>query len=123
MKKILLVSMMALGLGTVAMAKSENHGNHMRGNRMGSHNRCSENSNEQLEIRKAIKDNPKFDQWQIELQEIKVKLMKEMAKDTPNFTEIEKINREKAVVQAKMRTERMRIKYKFDQQIEENKNN
>ena len=122
MKKILLVSMMALGLGTVTLAKGENQ---MRGNRMrmNSHNRCLENSVEQQKIRKAIKDNPKFDQWQIELQEIKVKLMKEMAKDTPNFSEIEKINKEKAVVQAKMRTERMRIKYKFDQQIEDNKNN
>lgn len=125
MKKLLLVSIMALGLGSVAMANEGTHlnkGSH-RMTRTRKHSNCGETSKERQLMREGIKDNPKFDQWKIELQEIKVKLMKEMAKDSPDFTEVGRINREKAEVQAEIQTERMKMRYNIEKELEKNKSN
>ncbi|MGL5918293.1 MAG: hypothetical protein ACRCYM_03510 [Cetobacterium sp.] len=117
MKKFLLVAMMALGLGTVAMAKG-NNGHRMSGDMMRNNggkmmaNQCG-TSEEKLAMREKMRTNPKLQEGRIKLQENKLSMMKEMAKDTPNFTNIEKINKDKANIQAEMKTERMKMRYEM----------
>lgn len=115
MKKFLLVSIMALGLGTVAMAKG-NTGHRMTG----THNndgkmimgQC-QTSEEKALMREKMRTNPKLQQGRIKLQENKVAMMKEMAKENPDFSNIEKINKERANIQAEMKTEQMKMRYEM----------
>lgn len=129
MKKLLVVSIMALGLGTAALANegtNSNRGTHRTHSRLThkKHSNCrGTNSKERELMREAVKNNPKFEQWQIELQENKVKLMKAMANDTPNFTEIGEINKERAIIQAEIKTERMVIKHNIDKELEKTQSN
>ncbi|WP_047382791.1 MULTISPECIES: hypothetical protein [unclassified Cetobacterium] len=117
MKKFLLVSMMALGLGTVAMAKG-NNGHKMSSEMMRNNggkmmtNQCQTNE-EKLAMREKMRTNPKLQEGRIKLQENKLAMMKEMAKETPNFTNIEKINKDKANIQAEMKTEQMKMRYEM----------
>ena len=114
MKKFLLVSIMALGLGTVAMAKGNNghksssNGHHNGGKMMTG--QCQTNEEKSL-MREKMRSNPKIQEGRIKLQENKVAMMKEMAKENPNFANIEKINKDKANIQAEMRTEQMKMRY------------
>ena len=114
MKKFLLVSMMALGLGTVAMAKG-NNGHRMSGNTYNNGGKmmtgqCQTNEEKAL-MREKMRTNPKLQEGRIKLQENKVAMMKEMAKENPNFTNIEKINKDRANIQAEMKTEQMKMRY------------
>ncbi|MGL5544780.1 MAG: hypothetical protein ACRDB6_06700 [Cetobacterium sp.] len=117
MKKFLLVAMMALGLGTVTMAKG-NNGNRMSGDMMRNNSskmmtkQCSTNE-EKLAMREKMRTNPKLQEGRIKLQENKLAMMKEMAKETPNFVNIEKINKDKANIQADMKTEQMKMRYEM----------
>lgn len=118
MKKFLLVSMMALGLGTVAMAKG-NNGHRMSVDGMGHNNggkmmmgQCQTNE-EKAMMREKMRTNPKLQEGRIKLQENKVAMMKEMAKENPNFTNIEKINKDRANIQAEMKTEQMKMRYEM----------
>ncbi|MEG1583416.1 MAG: hypothetical protein RR344_05670, partial [Cetobacterium sp.] len=49
----------------------------------------------------------------IKLQENKLSMMKEMAKDKPDFATIEKLNKEKGNIQAEMKTEKMKLRYEM----------
>ncbi|MGL4653016.1 MAG: hypothetical protein ACRCZH_04095 [Cetobacterium sp.] len=117
MKKILLVAMMALGLGTVTMAKG-NNGHRMSGDMMRNNSskmmtkQCTTNE-EKLAMREKMRTNPKLQEGRIKLQENKLAMMKEMAKETPNFANVEKINKDKANIQADMKTEQMKMRYEM----------
>ncbi len=118
MKKFLLVSMMALGLGTVAMAKG-NNGHRMSADGTRHNNsgkmmmgQCQTNEEKAL-MREKMRTNPKLQEGRIKLQENKVAMMKEMAKENPNFTNIEKINKDRANIQAEMKTEQMKMRYEM----------
>lgn len=118
MKKFLLVSIMALGLGTVAMAKGKN-GHRMSVDGMGHNNggkmmmgKC-QTSEEKALMREKMRTNPKLQEGRIKLQENKVAMMKEMAKENPDFSNIEKINKERANIQAEMKTEQMKMRYEM----------
>jgi len=117
MKKFLLVSIMALGLGNVVMAKNhEGHrmsGESMRNNSGRMMNTECLTNEEKTAMRENMKINPKLKEGRIKLQENKLALMKEMSKETPNFTNIEKINKDKANIEAEMRTEKMKIRYEM----------
>ncbi|MCQ8211960.1 hypothetical protein NON08_05380 [Cetobacterium somerae] len=114
MKKFLLVSMMALGLGTVAMAKG-NNGHRMSNNTYNNGGKMMvgqcQTSEEKALMREKMRTNPKLQEGRIKLQENKVAMMKEMAKENPNFTNIEKINKDRANIQAEMKTEQMKMRY------------
>ncbi|MDX8336774.1 MULTISPECIES: hypothetical protein [Cetobacterium] len=118
MKKFLLVSMMALGLGTVAMANGNNGHRGFQGNQKYNSGKMStrqcqgsQTNEERALMREKIRTNPKLQEGRIKLQENKVAMMKEMAKETPNFSNIEKINKDRANIQAEMKTERMKMRY------------
>lgn len=118
MKKFLLVSIMTLGLGTVAMAKG-NNGHRMSVDGMGHNNggkmmmgKC-QTSEEKALMREKMRTNPKLQEGRIKLQENKVAMMKEMAKENPDFSNIEKINKERANIQAEMKTEQMKMRYEM----------
>lgn len=130
MKKLLVVSIMALGLGTVAMAqgnkenKMSNSGKNQNKNNkmMESHKMmggdCFSNE-ERAQMREKMRTNPKIKEGKIKLQENKVELMKEMNKENPDFNKIEKINKNSADIQAEMKTEQMKMNYEI---LKANKN-
>ncbi|MEG0136314.1 hypothetical protein [Cetobacterium sp.] len=115
MKKFILVSMMAIGLGATAMAKG--HGSHqMNGNMMTTGNKMMmqcQTSEEKAMMMEQMKNNPKLRDGRIKLQENKLSMMKEMAKDKPDFSTIEKLNKEKGNIQAEMKTEKMKLRYEM----------
>lgn len=118
MKKFLLVSIMALGLGTMAMAKGHSE-NKMSADGKG-HKSCEkmmmgqcQTKEEKALMREKMRTNPKIQEGRIKLQENKVAMMKEMAKENPNFVTVEKINKDRANIQAEMRTEQMKMKYEL----------
>ena len=87
MKKLLLVAMMALGLGSVAMARGYNNGghnqNHTKGGRMMSG--ICQTSGDRGVMRDQMMNNPVMRESRIKLQENKLAMMKEMNKENPNF--------------------------------------
>nr|WP_307775257.1 hypothetical protein [uncultured Cetobacterium sp.] len=114
MKKFLLVSVMALGLGTVAMAKGHNGNGNYDGHRMGMGKGTMTCQSEEM---KELRNSPEYKQYRIKMQENKLEMMKEMSKENPNFTNVEKLNKEKAEMKAEMKTMKMKARY------EANKNN
>ena len=64
-------------------------------------------------MREKMRTNPKLQEGRIKLQENKVAVMKEMTKENPNFTNIEKINKDRANIQAEMKTEQMKMRYEM----------
>ena len=70
-------------------------------------------SEEKALMREKMRTNPKLQEGRIKLQENKVAMMKEMAKENPDFSNIEKINKERANIQAEMKTEQMKMRYEM----------
>lgn len=121
MKKYLLVSMMVLGLGTVAMAKGNNgHDGHKMSYDGMEHNNSGkmmldkcQTKEEKALMKEKMRTNPKFKEGKIKLQENKVAMMKEMAKENPDFSNVEKINKDRANIEAEMKTEQMKMRYEM----------
>ncbi|WP_297597797.1 hypothetical protein [uncultured Cetobacterium sp.] len=115
MKKFILVSMMAIGLGTTAMARG--NGNHQNnGSMMHNGNKMMMNcqtSEDKMMMMEQMKNNPKLKAGRIKLQENKLSMLKETSKDKPDFSTIEKLNKEKGNIQAEMKTEKMKMRYEM----------
>nr|WP_307775852.1 hypothetical protein [uncultured Cetobacterium sp.] len=132
MKKFLLVSLIAFSSITMAVDKAdntpspniENMANIM--NKMGENvmNMVNENMCNMMEAidenmmnyeamdMTNLKDNPEITKLRIELLEKKADLMKEMAKDNPNFKKVGEINEEMGIIKAKMLTIKMEAQHK-----------
>lgn len=112
MKKYIIISILALGMGSAIFAKGYHCDNYhdykyhnsdcVRYNKPISSNRY---------IKNALKGDKEYKNLRIELEEKKLERMKEMAKDTPNFNNIDKINEDILKIKSKMKTIRMRVRY------------
>lgn len=122
MKKTLLVAMMVLGLGATAMAQGNENVEAKNGYRHGRHEK-RHNSDSHCGGHRGMGKgqhmgmrNRKLTDDQIKVQELKLAVMKEMNKETPDFKVIGDLNSQIADIHAKIKTERM--KERFDAMME-----
>lgn len=106
MKKFIVISMLALGMGSTVLAK----GYHHNGN-------CGMQNMRNMQCNNLLRGNKEFNDLKIKVEESKVQLMKEMAKEKPDFNNVEKINEEIAKNRAKMQTIRMKTRYEYQNNL------
>lgn len=113
MKKLLAVSLLTLSLGGIAFARGH-HNNYYDDGYGHSGYGCSGYGHSGYGYKGIINSNPVIQQLRIQLEENRLAIMKEMAKTNPNFATVGKLNQQRAEIQAKLRTERMKLRYELD---------
>ncbi len=105
-KRIFSIGILALSLGMTGMANPNPNG--------GRHNMPKRNYQRQAMT-------PEMQKQRIAIEEKELAVKKELIKDKPNWTQVEKLNREIALEQASARTER--LKQMKEKQALSNQNN
>lgn len=120
MKKLLVVSILTLGIGASAYAQGGHHTVnevHHVGNGM-HHNEYIQNCNTTTGKNRVnlMKGNKEYQNFGIQIEEQKLLLKKEMMKENPDFKVVEEINNKIADLQSKRKTMRMKARYDYNKE-------
>lgn len=114
MKKFTIIGIMIFTLGATAFARGHQNwnGNNMgRGYHSGS-SYCGPRTNQN-----EFKRNPELDRSRLVMDEKRLEIRKELVKDKPDWTKVEKLNTEIANEQGRMRTSVMRSRVEYNQNL------
>lgn len=123
-KKILLGTILTLIIGTQAFARGRGHGGEHRGRFHNSNpaitcgaiaNSTFQNDGEERFgngfRRSHMINNPEFEKLSIAMDEKRLEIRKEIIKDTPDWSKIEKLNTDMATERAKFKTQMIKRRY------------
>ena len=106
-KKVLLSAILALTIGATAFARGGNY----RGYHNGNMGRAPMIHGHSGHGRALMANNPEFEKVAIAMDEKRLEIRKEMIKDAPDWSKIEKLNVEMATERAKFKTQMMKTRH------------